>query len=176
MPTKITPWPVFLDGCLNPDSLQSSLVSPPTTSCRHILSDPSLFLTTFQALFTALSGYFSSFLRSTIRYRSLDVFRLRGRFPRHSDALTNAPYSGIPELPSPLICTRLSLSMARYSNTGSTSRSRDVYWTHTPHLECITAPIRFGLFPFRSPLLRESLLLSVPLLIGMLLFSRLPLP
>ena len=37
-------------------------------------------------------------------------------------------------------------------------------------------PIRFGLFPFRSPLLRESLLLSIPRGTEMFQFPRFPLP
>ena len=44
----------------------------------------------------------------------------------------------------------------------------------TPHLDTISVPIRFALFPFRSPLLRESRLISFPLLTKMLQFSRLP--
>ena len=37
-------------------------------------------------------------------------------------------------------------------------------------------PVRFRLFPFRSPLLRESLLLSVPRGTEMFQFPRFPLP
>jgi hypothetical protein len=37
-------------------------------------------------------------------------------------------------------------------------------------------PARFGLFPFRSPLLRESLLLSFPRGTEMFQFPRFPLP
>ena len=37
-------------------------------------------------------------------------------------------------------------------------------------------PLRFGLIPFRSPLLRESLLLSVPRVTEMFQFTRFPLP
>ena len=37
-------------------------------------------------------------------------------------------------------------------------------------------PIRFGLFPFRSPLLRESHLLSFPRVTEMFQFTRFPLP
>jgi hypothetical protein len=37
-------------------------------------------------------------------------------------------------------------------------------------------PLRFGLFPFRSPLLRESLLLSFPRVTEMFQFTQFPLP
>ena len=37
-------------------------------------------------------------------------------------------------------------------------------------------PLRFGLIPFRSPLLRESLLLSVPRATQMFHFTQFPLP
>ncbi len=37
-------------------------------------------------------------------------------------------------------------------------------------------PVRFGLFPFRSPLLRESLLLSIPVGTEMFQFPTFPLP
>ena len=37
-------------------------------------------------------------------------------------------------------------------------------------------PLRFGLIPFRSPLLRESLLLSVPRVTEMFQFTQFPLP
>ena len=38
------------------------------------------------------------------------------------------------------------------------------------------APVRFGLIPFRSPLLRESLLFSSPRVTEMFQFTRFPLP
>lgn len=49
-----------------------------------------------------------------------------------------------------------------------------VYGAHTPHLPSITGGIRFGLLGFRSLLLTQSLLISLPLLIMMLRFSRFP--
>ena len=39
---------------------------------------------------------------------------------------------------------------------------------------CPLAPARFGLFPFRSPLLRESRLISFPRVTEMCQFTRLP--
>ena len=48
----------------------------------------------------------------------------------------------------------------------------------TPHWQRHQAltPTRFRLFPFRSPLLRESLLLSLPRVTEMFQFTRFPLP
>ena len=48
----------------------------------------------------------------------------------------------------------------------------------TPHWQRHRAvtPVRFRLFPFRSPLLRESLLLSFPRVTEMFHFTRFPLP
>ena len=48
--------------------------------------------------------------------------------------------------------------------------------TPTTPLSCAFAWQWFRLFPFRSPLLRESLLLSFPLATEMFQFTRLPLP
>ena len=48
----------------------------------------------------------------------------------------------------------------------------------TPHWQRHQAltPVRFGLFPFRSPLLRESRLFSFPRATEMFQFTRFPLP
>ena len=64
--------------------------------------------------------------------------------------------------------------MANHSRVGSSSPVKSMLYFHTPHLLAISGRIRFGLFRFRSPLLTESLLLSFPLLIMMLRFSRFP--
>ncbi len=52
------------------------------------------------------------------------------------------------------------------------SRPTTPYWQRHQAL----TPVRFGLFPFRSPLLRESLLLSFPAGTEMFQFPAFPLP
>jgi len=97
-PLHGTPWPViqYGHGDLSPVWLLLGgcplfIRRPSILSSHHLLLHDGFmhfslpFRVTFQRSLTLL-----------MRYRSWGVFRLRGWYPRHSDAQTRAPYSGYP--------------------------------------------------------------------------------
>ena len=84
---------------------------------------------------------------------------------------------GLERKPMPLSTTGLSPSRVQDS-TASPSDTTLILLSHNPVLHdslCHERNERFRLLPFRSPLLRESLLLSLPLVTKMVQFTRLPL-
>ena len=89
---------------------------------------------------------------------SSNSFRLRGCYPLWLRFPADSPNC------------RVSNSL-----TGSTSRRRGPTTPRRQRRRPITPP-RFGLYPFRSPLLRVSLLLSLPRGTEMFQFPRFPLP
>ena len=107
--------------------------------------------------FTPLPGFFSPFPHGTMRYRSLIVFRLGGWSPL---------------LPTGFLVSRGTLDPARCSQLRV--RVCHPLWLGFPTASArlpslVAAPqprtsvdLRFGLFPLRSPLLRESSFLSSP--------------
>ncbi len=115
----------------------------------------------FRDYFIPLSGCFSPFPRGTIHYRSPELFSL-GRWSSQvragfhvSDLTQDTPTK------CTVSATGLSPSMA--------ARSRVVCLQYIYRLRSPTTPVHkingFGLFPVRSPLLRESLLIYLPLLL-----------
>jgi hypothetical protein len=63
-----------------------------------------------------------------------------------------------------------------FQPTSATPRLGCIRHKHTPHLYCITAAIRFGLFRFRSPLLTVSQLIFFPLATQMFPFAEVHVP
>ena len=109
--------------------------------------------------FTPLPGFFSPFPRGTVSLSVIQEYlALRGgprRFTRNS---TCSMLLGIQYGLFQFSDTRLSLSMAKYSKLV-------LLIVTFNHLVIVPLPlilIKFRLFPFRSPLLRESFLLSFP--------------
>ena len=106
-------------------------------------------------------GAFHLSLAVLIHYRSPELFSL-GRW---SSQIQAGFHVSDPTQDTPTKCsvsaTGLSPSMA--------ARSRVVCLQNTYRLRSPTTPVHkingFGLFPFRSPLLRESLLIYLPLLL-----------
>ena len=111
-----------------------------------------------------------------MRYRSQIVFSLGSCLLPISHAIAEAWYSGIPTQSCTLTSTRLSLSMvgrSRPFRLHARERSRAL----KPHIPTqFPVQVRFGLFPFHSPLLRESQLVSLPPPTWMLPFGGFLLP
>ena len=108
-----------------------------------------------------------------VRYRSREIFRIGGYWPPHSHWISDQRYSGYRVAPVFPSRTRLSLSMAVRSSTlpvGKRGRTP----VQTPHPRSLSGRVRFVLFPFRSPLVRESQLVSFPAATKMLQFTASP--
>lgn len=101
------------------------------------------------------------------------MFRVGGRCPPHSHAISNACYSGIPGLTTRLTGTGLSPSLALRSRRLLVRRFRCTR-ALTPHPRRLSRRVRFALHRFRSPLLTASRLISFPPLTKMLQFSGFP--
>ncbi len=105
-----------------------------------------------------------------MRYRSRVIFRIGSYCLPHSRSISKERYSGslvVAFQPSP---TGLSPYIALLSSrlqVGWLSQTQ----VQTPHLPILSVGIRFVLFPFQSPLLRESRLLSFPAGTKMFQFS-----
>ena len=121
-----------------------------STDCKYMVSS---------SISLPSSGFFSSFPHGTC---SLSVSReylgLEGGPPRFTQPFTWAGLLGIPLGSFRISCTGLSPSM--------TGLSRPFHYSSGYHVE-VPQPrenefSRFGLLPVRSPLLRESLLMSFP--------------
>ena len=137
----------------------------------------------FRLSFTPLPGCFSPFPRGTFRYRWQRVFSLR----RWSSLIpTGFLVSRGTWVPSgcllPFAYGPLTLFGVPFqrASTSAFGRPRLVHppldGPSTPAWIRVhpVAPCRFGLLPFRSPLLGESLLLSLPRATKMFQFARLP--
>lgn len=175
-PLHETPWPViqYGHGDLSPVWLLLAgrpvfIRRPSILSGHHRLLQGGFmhfslpFRVTFQLSLTLL-----------MRYRSWGVFRLRGWYPRYSDAQTRAPYSGTLLSWRPAVTpTGVSPSLPGHSRTVRLCRDA-LERARTPHPLPFSGQVRFGLFPVRSPLLRESLLFSFPALTRMFRFGAFP--
>lgn len=129
----------------------------------------------FQDLFTPYHGFFSPFGRPTIRYRTRGVFSLGGWLPPYSRRNSNRRYSGMGETPRNISPTGLSPSTAPDFHRSSGIDIAGKLPHPIPHISSeLLRRIRFGLFPFRSPLLRKSHLISFPAGTEMLHFPAFP--
>ena len=140
----------------------------------------------FQVYFTPLPGFFSPFPHGT---SSLSV-------AKEYLALRGGPRGFRPGFPCPAVLRNLSRKAMRFHLRGHCPLWRDVpvtsanarlcnfptrrqtdqdrpYNTHVTTTAVLTSH-RFGLFPFRSPLLRESRFLSFPPVTKMFQFTGLP--
>ena len=117
-------------------------------------------------LFSVCSHYY-------IHYRTCHIFRVGSLCLPYSHAISNAWYSGYLQFSTIPSSTGLSPSMASRSRELRVRMARNAK-VQTPHLHSITGWIRFALFPVRSPLLRESLLVSFPPPTRMLYFGGFP--
>ena len=61
--------------------------------CTHVCAHHTITIK-FQTLLTPFYGFFSAFPHGTIRYRSQDVFTVRGNCPLNSYTISNVHYSG----------------------------------------------------------------------------------
>jgi hypothetical protein len=105
------------------------------------------------------------------------VFSLRGRFPPSSLATAKAKYSACNTTPFPPIAYgTITLYCVAFQPTSAMGGLGCKRCKHTPHLYCIAAAIRFGLFRFRSPLLTVSQLISFPLGTQMFPFPKFTFP
>ena len=82
MPQRRTPWLV----------IQNERYTP--VSAYHTITIE------FRALLPPFYGFFSAFPHGTLRYRTQDVFTVRGNCPLNSDTIPNVPYSGYFQRPS----------------------------------------------------------------------------
>ena len=123
----------------------------------------------FQALFTPLPGVLFSFpSRYLVRYRSRDVFSLGSRFLPASHGNTKPWYSA-PRRGPPWFrlrgCHPLRRAIPGHFGYHGSARwgSNPQPWSRNPsYPHGYPVGDWFGLSPFRSPLLRGSLLLSFP--------------
>ena len=105
-----------------------------------------------------------------MRYRSRVIFRIRSYWLPCSHSIFKERYSGYLVLafqPSP---TGLSPCFALLSSRPQVSRLSQTQ-VQTSHPPFLSEGVRFVLFPFRSPLLRESRLFSFPADTEMFQFS-----
>ena len=131
-----------------------------TKSTQSEISSLLLFVSTrFQVLFHSPPGVlftFPSQYFSTIGHRL--VFRLGGVVPPASHRVSRVPwYSGSCSLTSDFAYTTFTSSGLLSQNSSAIFRQY-VTQSATP----MDYVLRFGLFPFRSPLLRKSIFLSLP--------------
>lgn len=138
----------------------------------------------FRNSFTPLPGYFSPFPHGTLHYRSpgsISTYQVvladsRGipRVPRYSGqrprAHTTFAYGSITR--SARAFQHVQLAM-HTSPPGRQTRLDDPTTPNTQRPPAFTR-VRFSLFPFRSPLLRESLLLPLPVGTEMFQFPTFP--
>ncbi len=130
-----------------------------TKSTRFILTMfRSLWTLGFRFSFTPLPGFFSPFLHSTVRYRSLGSIQPWRVVPPTSRRVSRVPrYSGYCLPPSAFAYRAFTLS-GWLSQSHSAGFCAYVWQSVTP--ACCAH--RFGLAPFRSPLLGGSSFLSFP--------------
>ena len=116
----------------------------------------------FRVYFIPLPGCFSPFPRGTIRYRSLYLFRL-GWWSTQIQAgfHVSDPTQGLPTVLLYFNYGALTLFGCPFQAHSFIQNQSDIGALQPP----INKTMGFGLFPFRSPLLRESLLISFPLLL-----------
>lgn len=114
-------------------------------------------------------GSFRLSFRVLVRYRTLDVFRL-GRPALPCSAGNSGPAYSISVHPRVFGYGAVTLFGCLFQGA---SPAR-VGTLTAPHLSFLSEDIRLGLCPFRSPLLRVSLLLSFPAPTIMLYFRAFP--
>lgn len=114
-------------------------------------------------------GSFRLSFRVLVRYRTLDVFRL-GRPALPCSAGNSGPAYSISVHPRVFGYGAVTLFGCLFQGA---SPAR-VETLTAPHLPFLSEGIRLGLYPFRSPLLRVSLLLSFPAPTIMLYFRAFP--
>jgi hypothetical protein len=136
--------------------------------------------TRFQVLFhPPLGVLFTLPSRYSVRYRSLKVFSLGGWSPLlPTGFLVPCGTQG----PAPVLSRRFPLQDSHLlwcgfpatSGTASCHPGFAPRWPYNPAQDPLPAPDRFRLFPVRSPLLRESRLISLRRATKMFQFTRCP--
>ena len=109
----------------------------------------------------AVTLAFQLSLAILVLYRTYFVFRIRSRCDPRSDGKSDPPYSGYS--PFTLVYFRygaFTLWSAAFQQTSRIHSAKTR--VQTPHPPVLAAGVRFVLFPVHSPLLRKSLLLSLP--------------
>lgn len=163
---------MFLDGWKNvasPNVAAPLREKPQSGACFHALP---FFTTRFQALFTALSGFFSPFLRSTkcaIDLRGISTWEVEPPIFTHE---YHRMLLGQPQMDGGFY---MYVAITLFGQAFE-------HWFHVlavvricgPHTTCPLAGIRFGHFGFRSPLLAESMFLLFLWHIRMFPFCQFP--
>jgi hypothetical protein len=119
------------------------------TACKHTVSG---------TVSLPSRGAFHLSLTVLVHYRSAGIFRLTGWSPWIHARFHVARATQVPAAPPSLSPTGLSPTLARLSSALRLDSRVAWCWSYNPG----SRRSRFGLFPFRSPLLRESRFLSVP--------------
>ena len=156
-PQKVTPRLILQEARRHPAPVRRQKHRAPT-GCRHTVSG---------SVSLPFRGSFHLSLSVLVHYRSLRVFSLRRWSSQiHSGHLVSADTWGHGRETPDLSPTGLLPSMARLSQTGSARpafcnsltvlgyRLADPTTPYRQRPQALT-PARFGLFPFRSPLLGE---------------------
>ena len=103
-------------------------------------------------------GAFHLSLTVLVRYRSVGIFSLAGWSPQLHSRFHVTRVTQVPAKPSWFSLTGLSPTLVRLSSALQLTTWDLRCWSYNP----ASRRKRFGLFPFRSPLLRESSFLSFP--------------
>ncbi len=115
----------------------------------------------------------ASFLLSVallMRYRTQDVFRIRCEYHPLSASISKETYSGY--LPFIFFSTTTGLSpFVALLSSRLRFKKLDKTQVQTPHCPILSVGLRFVLYPFHSPLLRASQLVSFPAVNKMFQFS-----
>lgn len=154
--------------------LPGTSVSPTVSQVSSLTSPTRLFPPGFRLFSLPITGSFHLSVALLVRYRARGVFSLGGWLPPASRRKSNRRYSGTRVLPN-WLPLRGCHPLRPRTSTGFGFPIGENLGSSTPHLPEITLGIWFGLLPFRSPLLRESLLLSFPAGIEMFHFPAFPL-
>ena len=135
--------------------MQKARRYPDSSGLRPLVSEQ------FQVLFhPPVRGTFHLSFTVLVHYRSSIRIQPYGMVPVDSDRIPRVPpYSGLQLQLIILACTWLSHSMTGFSKTVPLQIITIYASPTTPQLP---KQQRFGLFPFRSPLLGESIFLSFP--------------
>ncbi len=126
----------------------------PTNGLRPLVS------ARFQVLFhSSIRSAFHLSLTVLVHYRSLRSIQPYRMVPAGSHRISRVPrYSGYCQIYNRYVYGTITL----FDKTFQNSSTCDYILLYSPTTPILPKQYRFGLFPFRSPLLGESLLISFP--------------
>src|SRR5690606_29098839 len=148
----------------SPDHNAKGTQSPSTIPKDHTRLPP-LVGTWFQVLFHSPPGVLFTFpSRYSCTIGRGRVFSLGGWSPQIQPGLLEPRPTRVP-VPPPAArsaCRALTSYGGSFQTASARIRQETGYAPHRPHNPAGLNDLRFGLLPFRSPLLRESRLISLP--------------